>query len=167
MSDVSVFDNGNGGDWQNSTNDIVLVNSLWSQPYLAMFGGNIEQSTPVSEDDLEGRIERFDWWGNSIGFPDDPVQQFNSVTERTLNTVSMSNEGIQEVQKAVLEDLTYLSPIAEVEAVVTLDDAQRIRIAIRLIEPGNLDERNFVFLWDGTRVEQIVQFDELPPLPKP
>ena len=161
MADLSMYDDGNGGAWANTANDLQLVTSLWNQPYLALFGGQYEQSTPLDEADLQNSIERFDWWGNSIMAPDDPSLQFNSQTERTLDTISLSNEGLLEAQKAVLFDLAYLRDIADVEATVTLDGINRVRIHIRMIEPTNLSERNFVFLWDGTRVEEIISDDDL------
>jgi hypothetical protein len=165
MADLSMYETGNGGSWENAVNDLFLANSLWSQPYLALFGGNYEQSTPPVDQVLERPTERADWWGNSIAFPDDPIQQFNSETERTLDNIVLNQEGLQEVVKAVLHDLAYLTDIAETETNVTLVGVEKIKIAIRLIQPDTLESINFVFLWDGTRLEQIITPSQLTPVP--
>ena len=167
MADLSMFESGNGGNLESFANDLGLVVSLYNQPYLAFFGGQYEQSTPISEDDLENTIERFDWWGNSIMAPDDPTQQFNSETERTLDNVALNNEGLLEVRKAALRDLSFLRDIADVDVQVTIDGVNRIRIAVTLLEPDSLDERNFVFLWDGTRIEEIRSISDQIVLPLP
>jgi hypothetical protein len=40
MTDILIFETGNGGDMMLRNNDIVTVEGYENQPYLAMFGGN-------------------------------------------------------------------------------------------------------------------------------
>lgn len=152
--DLSVYETLNGGDVVLKGNDLQLVESLFNQPYLAMFGGNREQSH-VDADEFENTLERFDYWGNMLFFPESEEQQFNSELERELDMVVPNSVGLQELEQVLKEDLKYLRPVAEVSVSVTLDDVDRVQIDILLREPSGLQERNFVFLWDGTRLEEI------------
>lgn len=154
MADLSIFETLNGGDVALKGNDLFLANSLWNQPYLALFGGNTAQDTPSDPEDISEDLERFDHWGNSLLHANSPELQFNSKLERTLQEVALNSAGLQELQQVIEDDLSYLDGIADVEVTVSLDGVDRVRLDILLQEPENLP-LNFVFLWDGTKLEEI------------
>jgi hypothetical protein len=59
--DLRLVETGNGGDLIRTINDLNVINGLSNYPYLAMFGGNVSQSTPQTKEVGE---ESFDWFGN-------------------------------------------------------------------------------------------------------
>lgn len=105
---------GNGGDLQLLGNDLALVYGMENQVYLALFGGNVEGN----------------WWGNSLLMPNDTAKQFNSNTERTLNTVALNSSGIAKIQAAVESDLKYLK--AKVTVIVSLFDTNTVGLNIKV-----------------------------------
>ena len=63
MSDLVIYETGDGGDVVLKGNDFELTESLFNMPYLAWFGGNPGFSTTGNE--LENE-QRFDYWANSL-----------------------------------------------------------------------------------------------------
>lgn len=117
---------GNGGDIRLVGNDIALVFGTENQIYLALFGGNVEQSTPA----LSTNEQTFDYWGNSLLFASD--NQFNSSTERALNTTALNSSGRIKIENAVKSDLTFLQRLgAEVSVNVTIPSVNTVQIEIR------------------------------------
>src|SRR5690606_6946193 len=80
---------GNGGDIKLLGNDLAVIYSHENQVYLALFGGNVEQSTPAQETTETTE----DWWGNNLLFGGDAAKQFNSETERALNNTALNSAG--------------------------------------------------------------------------
>lgn len=147
--DIGLYETLNGGDISIQDNDIFTSVSLWNQIYIALFGGNVEQSTT---DNLDG-LERSDFWGNS--FIDDVDEQYNSETERILNNVSINSSGIQKIQQSVENDLGFLRKLAEVEVDVTIPRIDSVYIFISIQEPDNVEKEVYRILWDGTRSSVI------------
>lgn len=154
MADLSIFESGNGGDVERNGDNIVLTEGLFVQIYLAMFGGNVEGDT-ISEEISDPSIQNKGWWGNNVLFEDDPQLQFNSKTERTLNTTPLTPAGRQVIQAAVQEDMEFLSELGEVNVVVTIPDVDKVQIVVTIQQPTEEQPQNFIFLWDGTRNEVI------------
>lgn len=157
--DLSIWETHNGGDIVLKGNDLQLVTSIWNQPYLAMFGGNKEQSHQDA-DEFELTLERFDFWGNMLVFPDDPNVQYNSEFEKALDSFALSSAGRQQLESILKEDINFLRQIAIVSSSISIVGLDQIQIDITLQEPDNLSERNFVFLWDGTRLEEIIDLND-------
>src|SRR5688572_6826679 len=103
--DLKLIVDGNGADIVKTTKDLVVISGLQNMVLLALFGGNVEASTPTKRLPTE---QAGDWWGNSLFFPDDPERQFNSLTERTLNTVALTSSGRVRIEQAVLKDLEFM-----------------------------------------------------------
>lgn len=144
--DLLLFESGSGGDLLVSNNDLNLVESLYQQVYLALFGGNIESDTTGQE--LETQI-REDWWGNEI-FNDNKIKkQFNSTTERTLDSVTLNTSGRIDIERAVKEDLKVLENIADFSVKVIILSTDRVKIEIQLIQPDQFQEKSFQFIWDN------------------
>lgn len=152
--DLSFKETGDGGDITLEGNDFVTTNVIFNQPYFAMFGGNIEESTGEVSD--ENQL-RFDWWGNDLFYTGQPELQLNSTLEKSLNEVALTSSGRAFLEATVKEDLSYLSEIADVSVSVTIEALDRIRIFVILQQPDNLQSQTFIFLWDGTKLEEIEQ----------
>lgn len=152
--DLSIQLKSSGGDVVVKGNDFELVTSIFNQPLLGLFGGNVEMSTQDGTKDLN---ERFDYWGNELFFQEDQGQQFNSNFERELQNVSLTSAGIQKLQAVLLDDLKYLAPLGTVTANIFIDTVDRINIEVFIQEPGELAEQLFKMIWDGTRAEEIIQ----------
>jgi hypothetical protein len=90
-------------------------------------------------------------------FPNAPEQQFNSLTERILNNVALTSSGRVRIEQAVLQDLAFMKPFAEVTASVSIPETDKVVIAVQLQEPNNLQEQEFTFIWDASRNELTVE----------
>jgi phage gp46-like protein len=127
--DLAIVETGNGGDLQLNGNDLAIVTSLENQPYLAMFGGNLEASTDPNNIELISG----DWWGNDLLFPNQPDLQMNSLTERVLNQVNLNSLGISLIENAIKQDLKFLQPQAQMTVSVQLISDDRLDVKIRMI----------------------------------
>ena len=124
MNDLSLQDAGNGGDAILRGNDLEGTDSFFNMAYIALFGGNPGFSTTGNELDTE---ERFDWWGNSALFQDEPAIQINSLTEHILNTTELSSQGRVIIENSVKKDLEFFSTFAEVEVNVSIPSVLRMQ----------------------------------------
>jgi hypothetical protein len=150
--DLEVKETGNGGDLIKKSKDLSVIRGFENMPYLAMFGGNVEASTPFRRNPSE---QAFDYWGNSLLFANNPAVQMNSETERALNNTALSSSGLKIIEQAVKKDLAFMKTFAEVSVVVSIIEQNRILIAIKLVKPGILSQRVFVYIWDATNRELI------------
>lgn len=150
--DLKIIETGSGGDivLKSSGRDFEIVDGLHNVPYLSMFGGNVEQSTPNERPEEE---QGFDWWGNSVLMPNQPNIQFNSETERTLMRTPLGSAGLQKIFEAVKNDLLHMKAYCTVFVGVAIPDVDRVAIGVRLQEPANLTEKQFMFIWDATKNE--------------
>jgi hypothetical protein len=109
ITDVLIYETGNGGDLLVRGNDLATVSGVENSPYLALFGGS-------------------DWWGNYL-----TDNKFISLTEATLLDVALTSSGRKKIEDAVLADLAYLNNIdAEYSVSVTLAGANRVSIEINI-----------------------------------
>jgi len=152
MSDLLIYATGSGGDANQLSNDFELTDGLFNMVYLALFGGNPSHPTTGLEVESE---KRYDWWGNSVFFPNSPEEQFNSYTENILNTVSLTSESREIIKGFVLKDLAFLSNLAKIEVEVFLLNVDNVEIVVKVQELSNLQNKEFQFLWDGTKSEII------------
>jgi phage gp46-like protein len=144
--DIKIFETGNGGDIMLGGNDIVTVQSFENMPYLAMFGGNIAQSTDsVGADDEQ----RFDWWGNS--FITKREAQMNSLTERKLRDTPLTSQGRQLIEQAVVTDLWFMRAFSTVTVSVRIISDDWLNIAIKIKEPSSITDKEFQFIWDAAK----------------
>lgn len=136
---------GNGGDLILNGNDLSLVSGIENMPYLGMFGGNPKQST---QDNIVLE-QSFDWWGNSLLMRSNQSIQFNSLTERIINSTPLSSSGRVIIENALKKDLEFISPLATVTVSVTIVSDDRINVAIRIAQN------------DGTKKITIINFRKL------
>jgi phage gp46-like protein len=148
--DLELKESGNGGDLIKTQKDLSVIYGLQNMVYLALFGGNVEASTPNKRLKNE---QAFDWWGNSLILNNDLSIQFNSLTERKLTEIALTSEGRIDLERTVIKDLDFMRQFAEVSVSVTIPDNDKVRIAVKLKQPDNLEAKEFIYIWDGTKSE--------------
>lgn len=147
--DVKVIETGNGGDLTKNGNDLAMVFSFENMVYLALFGGNKEAVTPQKRISSE---QAFDYWANNLLFPEDTGLQFNSITEKTLETTALTSVGRLTIEDAVKADLEFMAAFAEVSVSSQIVSSDRIDISVKVNEPGNLTERRFIYIWENGKL---------------
>lgn len=147
-----MIENGDGGDLVATKNDLSVIYGFENMPYLALFGGNSEASTPTRRLVTE---HAYDFWGNDL--EDDAGLQFNSLTERTLMTTALNSQGRTRIQAAVKKDLDFMRAFAQVGIDVKISGIDRVVIGIRLIRLDNIEQRDFIYIWDATMQELIAR----------
>lgn len=148
--DLKLVETNNGGDIIKNPKDLQVIYGLENMPYLALFGGNVNASTPVRRLSNE---QAKDWWGNTLFFPNDAGLQFNSLTEGVLQNVALNSSGRVQIEQAVLSDLAFMKEFAEVSVSVSIPATDRVEISITIQEPDNQQAKEFTFLWDATKNE--------------
>lgn len=152
--DILLYENGTGGELLILNNDISLVETLYQQVYLRLFGGQLEANTKGNEKEGE---QRFDWWGNQLLFNNEKDKQFNSNTERVLDNVVLNSSGRIDIIRAVKSDLKNLKKIADISINALILTHSRIKISILLQKPEIEEEKIFQFIWDNARKEVIIE----------
>lgn len=153
MRDIQLYETGNGGDFSIQNRDLSLVETLYQQAYLSLFGGNIEAST--KGDELPTQV-REDWWANSLQFRENKEKQFNSETEQALNNTPLNSAGRIEIIRAVENDLKYLKNISDVQVNVLILASNKVKIIIALQVPDNQEDKVLQIIWDNARLEVII-----------
>lgn len=109
ITDILIYETGNGGDLLLRGNDMATVTGLENSPYLALFGGS-------------------NWWGNYL-----TDNKFLSLTEDTLLDVALTSSGRKKIEDAILKDLEYLNNVdAEYSVSVTIAGANRVSMEINI-----------------------------------
>lgn len=148
--DLLLVEEGDGGDLVKTRNDLQVIEGLQNMAYLAMFGGNVAASSTNKRLATE---QDFSWWGNLLTFPNNQDLQFNSETERALMNTPLTSSGRTIIEQAVKTDLKFMKDFCRVSLAVSIVATDKIVIGIRLQQPDNLQERQFIYIWDATRSE--------------
>lgn len=156
MSDLKIIETGSGGDLVFNGNDFVVVSGFQNMPYLAMFGGNKEQSTKTF---LEGE-ERFDYWANELFMFQEPQLQYNSKLEALLEKVSITSSSIIKIEEAIKDDLSFMNALADVECNVYAKSVDRLKIEIKINQKNDLDSSVFSYIWDATKKDFIIDLKD-------
>lgn len=128
--DIALLESGSGGDFTINGNDVAIDYSIANDIYLRMFGGNVEADTKNPRQTNE---QDFSYWGNS--FITNQIQQFNSLTERTLKTTPLTSFGIVIIENAIKKDLNTLPGLNSIS--VKIVSINRINIVLKIILPNN------------------------------
>lgn len=152
--DINLHESGNGGEMAIVSNDLLMGESLFQQVYLALFGGNIEAVTRGDELITE---ERFDYWANPLFFSEIPSKQFNSITEKTINSVALNSQGRLSIINAVNEDLSYLTELLNYSIDVQIFEVNKIRIIINFTPKNNQQSRVLQLVYDNAKNELIIE----------
>jgi phage gp46-like protein len=149
--DIAFHETGSGGDINLTPNyDIDTVKGLFNQVYLALFGGNVEQST---SEFLQDSDERFDWWGNKYLQEE---YQFNSSFEKALYNNALTSSGLSKITEAAKKDLKYLRRYADIDISANIISRDRMKLIIYLRQPDKQTPK-IIFIWDRTKNEIIEQ----------
>ena len=151
MFDLEIIESGNGGDLQLKGNDLATVQSWTNMPYLALFGhrGGVTKTSYAPGE------QRTDWWGNALLHPQDPAAQFNSYTEDRLHDTPLTSAGRLLIEQAIIADLQFMLAFAEVEVSTAIVATDKLQINIRVRQPDNLQDKEYLFLWDATQQQLI------------
>lgn len=147
MADLRIIETGNGGDLELIGRDLSMVEGFENMPYLGMFGGNVEASTAGPKLANE---QAFDWWGNNLLMFNNQSIQFNSDLERALNQIPLTSAGRVQLEQIVYSDLKFMLPFAELEISTSIIATDNYKIEIKIIQPDNLEDKQFVYIWDAT-----------------
>ena len=134
-----------GGNYDISNNDIALDDSLYSEIFISLFGGNIEASTQREIDTNENSA---DWWGNVYSI-NAPVNQFNSDFERALINLPMASGNLRKFEQFAQSDLQWMidKKIAKsIVATATIIAIGQLKIAFEID-----GDNRFAIIWDATK----------------
>lgn len=148
--DLELVEEGNGGELIKNSKDLSVIYGFENMPFLAMFGGNVKMGTPSTRLVTE---QAFDFWGNNLLMPNDSSIQFNSQTERALNTIPLTSYGRTLIQQAVEADLQSMADFANITVTVSIIATDVVVIGIRMLQPDNLQQQDFVYIWNATLQE--------------
>tara|TARA_R110000803_G_scaffold38124_1_gene82286 strand:+ start:312 stop:836 length:525 start_codon:yes stop_codon:yes gene_type:complete len=145
IADLNIIERGNGGDARLIGRDLYMNSGWENMPYLAMFGGNVEQDTA----ERNAGEQVFDFWANTMISAEDPDKQFNSQTERRLMNVPLNSAGRISIEQAIKADLKFMQAFAAVSVETAITGPDRLEITIKVIKPNQLSEQIYIYLWDG------------------
>lgn len=149
MSDLKLIETYDGGDLVQNGADLKVIDGFQNMIYLALFGGNLKQSTKEFDEDEE----RFDYWGNELLMLNSPEIQYNSQTERTLNEVSINSQGRLLIEQAAKSDLEFMQDFANITVEVSILGVDKVGIKVILKEPNELESNEFNYIWGATESE--------------
>lgn len=151
--DLHVYESGSGGELALLNGDLVLAESLFQVVYISLFGGNVEASTVGNEIESE---ERKDYWANELIFKNKPSKQFNSETERVLNTTAINTSGRLAIKSAVEQDLLFLKNIVDLKVNIVILSTDKVEINLILESIANQSDKQLQFVWDNAKKEVII-----------
>ncbi|MCM8906778.1 hypothetical protein [Tenacibaculum finnmarkense] len=150
--DILLFESGDGGEMAISGNDLVLVETILQQAYLALFGGNVEANTIGDEIPTQ---ERLDYWANELLWKEKPNKQFNSNTERVLTETVLNSSGRIAITNAVELDLDYLKILVNFEVAISILSTNKVEISISMQKKDNLESKVLILIYDNAKNEVI------------
>jgi len=146
MINFSIVENGSGGRIETKNSNPVLHNSLITELYIALFGGQTEK---VTNGYYETKKMEEGWFGNS---PANSSRWINSETENALIGKTITPSMISKLESAIGADLKKFEKYGAIEYSVAIKSRNRIEISIK-IEGNN---KEYKFVWDGTVNEVIL-----------
>lgn len=149
VTDILLSEKFDGGDYTLTSNDLKVIEGFQNMPYLAMFGGNVEQDTTPER----ANEQEFDFWGNRLFYPSNQSFWVNSLTERLLKATPLTTSTRIEIEQQVKADLSCMDSFAITEVVVSLVSIDRVRIYIKITQPELNEESEFRYIWDATKQE--------------
>lgn len=151
MSDLKLIETGSGGDLVLLGNDLVVINSFQNMPYLALFGGNIEENTKT----YEYGEQRFDYWANELLYNKLPKIQYNSNTERLLNKSVLNSSSRLLIEETIKKDLSFMSEFSTISVESSITSVDRLEILVKIDQPNNLESVIFTYIWNVAKQELI------------
>ncbi len=149
--DLKIIETGDGGDAVLTGNDFEMIDGFQNMPYIGMFGGNPGHPT---KEFLENE-QRFDYWANSLVYQNEGNIQFNSLTEKLLSEISLTSASRLKIQETVKKDLKFMNDFSVIDVSVSIVGVDKVSIYIKINELSNVEQKEFVYLWDSTKQELI------------
>jgi len=149
-----IFESGDGGEFAIQDGDLAMSETLFTQFYLAWFGGNVEGNT---KSNVLINEERVDYWGNTLFWKETPSVQFNSNLERVLSGVVLNSAGRLEILQAAKDDIAYLSDVLTATVDVQLLGVDQVRISVKTIPKDNQQEKVLQLVYDNAKQELIIE----------
>ena len=81
-----------------------------------------------------------------------------SETELALTSLSLTSQGVHDLQRIAEHDLEFLSDIADITVTLSILDVDKIEIIAKL-QQSNGNDNTFKFVWDATKLEVINKID--------
>lgn len=153
-TDIALYETGSGGDFSIVNNDLLMGETLYQQIYLALFGGNVQANTKSSYLASE---DRYDYWGNQLVWKEAKTKQFNSETERTIQTTTLNSSGRLSIIQAINQDLEYLKAIVNLSIQVEIVSSHKIRIIVSFSGKSNQQDKLLQLVYDNAKGEVIIE----------
>lgn len=135
--DIHIYESGSGGEMKILNGDLLLTETLYQTIYLALFGGNLNQS---------------EWWGNELLFPEQNSKRFISQTENTLISTALNSRGRQLIQQAVESDLEFISENIDLNISVSIESIYSVKIKINITSTNE----GLELVWNNAEKELII-----------
>lgn len=153
--DLALHETGSGGSVQFVGGDLDMTNSLYNLIYICLFGGNVKQTTQETSGSSTSFSERFDWWGNEVAFNGKSENQYNSLFEKTVQSVTLNSNGRLRIEAAAKSDLKILEELGDISVVVSLLGNDSFHMFITVTESNKSSSQLFTLIWDSTKLELI------------
>lgn len=103
-----------------------------------------------------------DWWANSLLMPRNPSIQFNSLTETGLQDINLTSGGRIILEQIITKDLAFMKVFASVKVTVKIISDDKVNIIISLQQPSNQQNKDYQYLWEGTKAELLISSFNVP-----
>jgi hypothetical protein len=92
-----------------------------------------------------------------LAWKDTKTKQFNSETERTIQTVALNSSGRLTIIQAIEQDLNYLKTVADTNIEVEILGNSKIRITVTFSEKTNQQDKLLQLVYDNAKGEVIIE----------
>lgn len=143
MADVLLRHTPDGGDIEIVNGRITVTSGVLTAVYLALFGGNEEDSG----EDAENRKQ---WWGNLT--EPDSAKHYRSRTQHVLRGMPATTGNLKVLRQAVEADLDSLvsdGTLTERSARVALVAPKRALISMQVVADGQAGAVEFESRWEA------------------
>lgn len=149
MSDVKLFQTGDGGNITINTNqDVELTGGFETDFYLSLFGGNQDDDGSVGN--------KNNWWGNLT--ENDPIYQFRSKTQNLLVSLPLVSGNLRRIEDAAKYDIQSYIDIGSVDSIdvtVSIIGKRAVSIKIDAFVDGNNISITFLANWQSMESEYL------------
>lgn len=146
-SDVFLKLTPDGGEYQLKDGKITLDGGLYTQVLLALFGANKTYSH--NDDEGDDPHNQRDFWGNFL-LSDNADQKFNGETETVLQETTIDDEGLEALDRQIIEDLLFLKKSSKIDVTITQLTYGIIEIVIILTKNKIIPDSKLAIIWDNT-----------------
>lgn len=128
---IKLTDDGNGGELAIKNNDLEPENTIGTQIYLCLFGGNLDE----------------EWFGN-LFYADDKLKQFSSNFEKALSNTVITSNSLLALKSALDTDLKILLDnkiVDKFNTKINVVSLNKIDVTIEAINNGGNSKYKVLF----------------------